>query len=61
MAIVMVTAPLFAMASTFAGMVVSFNHDLPTNQTICIAACALFAVGAALKRLCSIMAGLRIS
>ncbi len=60
MTMVMVAAPLFAMASTFAGMVVSFNHDLPTNQTICIVACALFVFGAVLKRLCSFLAGLRI-
>ncbi len=60
MTMVMVAAPLFAMVSTFAGMVVSFNHDLPTNQTICLAACALFAIGAVLKRLCSFLAGLRI-
>jgi manganese/iron transport system permease protein len=58
--IVMLVAPLLAMIATFAGMVISFSHDLPTNQTICIAACALFVVGAVSKRLGSFLAGLRI-
>lgn len=42
MAIVMATAPLFAMTTTFAGMVISFNYDLPTNQTICLISCIIF-------------------
>ena len=57
---VMLISPLCAMASTFAGMVVSFNYDLPTNQTICIAACALFAAGATIKRASTLVAGIRI-
>lgn len=42
--IVLLLAPLLAMISTFIGMVVSFNFDLPTNQTICITSCLLFTV-----------------
>lgn len=58
--IVMLTAPLFAMTATFGGMVVSFNHDLPTNQTICIASCALFVAGAIIKQTISLIGRLRI-
>lgn len=50
-AVVMVLAPLLGMAATFLGMVVSFDCDFPTNQTICIASCILFVVGTATKRI----------
>ncbi|MDZ8118795.1 metal ABC transporter permease [Pontiella agarivorans] len=39
---VLLIAPALAMLATFTGMVVSFNFDLPTNQTICMASCFLF-------------------
>lgn len=52
--VVMATAPLLGMCTTFAGMVVSFRYDFPTNQTICIIACTLFAGAAAVKQLVSI-------
>ena len=59
--IVMLTAPLLAMTATFFGMVISFEYDLPTNQTICIAACILFVAGATIKRTTSWIMRLRIS
>ncbi len=52
---VMLISPLFGMTSTFFGMVVSFNYDFPTNQTICIICCILFAVGAACRRAVSLL------
>ncbi|VGO17606.1 High-affinity zinc uptake system membrane protein ZnuB [Pontiella desulfatans] len=52
--VVLALAPLLGMLATFLGMVVSFNYDLPTNQTICIIACILFVVGAGVKRLVSL-------
>lgn len=39
-------AVLFATAATAIGLGVSFAADLPTNQTICVAACALLALAA---------------
>ena len=57
---VLFIAPLFAMAATFLGMVVSFEHDLPTNQTICIISCILFAVGATAKRIATAVLGSRL-
>ncbi len=42
--IVLIAAPLMSMLATFIGMVVSFNFDLPTNQTICMTSCILFAI-----------------
>ena len=44
---VMLLAPFFAMVTTFIGMVLSFNYDLPTNQTICLCSCLWFAISAA--------------
>lgn len=40
--VVMLIAPVCAMVTTFAGMVISFHYDLPTNQTICICSCIAF-------------------
>ena len=40
--IALAIAPAQAMLATFIGMVVSFNYDLPTNQTICVSSCILF-------------------
>jgi ABC-type Mn2+/Zn2+ transport system permease subunit len=40
--IVFVIAPIAGMLATFLGMVISFEHDFPTNQTICIVSCVLF-------------------
>ncbi|MDF7822867.1 metal ABC transporter permease [Pontiellaceae bacterium B12227] len=42
--IVLLIAPVIAMIATFIGMVVSFRYDLPTNQTICMISCILFAL-----------------
>jgi len=53
--IVLLIAPALGMAATFLGMIVSFNHDLPTNQAICIISCALFAIGAITKRIISLV------
>lgn len=44
--VVLVIAPVMSMLATFIGMVVSFNYDLPTNQTICVTSCLLFAITA---------------
>lgn len=57
MAVVLLVSPLCAMAATFTGMVVSFKHDLPTNQAICICCCILFALAAAGTRIASGLAG----
>ena len=51
--VVMAISPAVGMVATFLGMVVSFNQDLPTNQTICIICCIFFTAGAASKRLLS--------
>ncbi len=48
---VMAIAPLAGMFATFLGMVISFEHDLPTNQTICIVSCALFVTGILVKQI----------
>ncbi len=55
--VVLLIAPVLGMAATFLGMVVSFEHDFPTNQTICIISCILFAVGAAAKRIATAVLG----
>ncbi len=39
--LVLLVAALAAVAATIAGLYVSFSHDLPTNQTIAVAACAV--------------------
>jgi ABC-type Mn2+/Zn2+ transport system permease subunit len=44
--VVSLLAPVVGAGATLMGMSLSFQHDLPTNQTICIVCCALF-VGAA--------------
>ncbi|MEI6891719.1 MAG: metal ABC transporter permease [Pontiella sp.] len=44
--VVLTIAPLLSMLATFIGMVVSFNFDLPTNQTICMSCCILFGITA---------------
>lgn len=60
MHVVMVAAPFIAMAATFGGMIISFGHDLPTNQTICMCSCVLFVAGAIIKRTTSLAGLLRI-
>jgi ABC-type Mn2+/Zn2+ transport system permease subunit len=52
---VMVLAPLLGMSATFLGMVISFDCDLPTNQTICIVSGLIFAIGAATKRISTLI------
>ena len=47
---VLIISPAVGMLATFAGMVISFNYDLPTNQTICITSCALFVAAAVVKK-----------
>lgn len=39
--LVMILAVMAAMAATVIGLYASFTADLPTNQTICVAACAI--------------------
>ena len=39
--LVLPVAALTAVVATIAGLYVSFSHDLPTNQTIAVAACAI--------------------
>jgi zinc transport system permease protein len=43
---VMIVAVITAVASTLAGLCISFKADLPTNQTICVTMCALPALAA---------------
>lgn len=52
--IVLTIAPLLSILATFTGMVVSFENDLPTNQTICIISCILFVAGVLVKRIASV-------
>jgi len=47
--VVLFMAPALAMLATFTGMVISFNYDLPTNQTICISSCGLFVLTASIS------------
>ncbi|MFH1969233.1 MAG: metal ABC transporter permease, partial [Verrucomicrobiota bacterium] len=42
--LVMILAVMAAMAATLIGLYASFTADLPTNQTICVAACAILAL-----------------
>ncbi|MBN2684135.1 MAG: metal ABC transporter permease [Pontiellaceae bacterium] len=58
--IVMLTAPALSVVATLWGMILSFERDLPTNQTICITSCALFAAGIAIKQIGSLLNRLRI-
>ena len=43
---VLAVAPAVAVVATVAGLYVSFRRDLPTNQTIAVAACALLGLAA---------------
>lgn len=49
--VILLIAPITAMVATFAGMVISFRYDLPTNQTICIISCILFVAITASKKI----------
>jgi len=42
--LVMILAVMAAMAATMIGLYASFTADLPTNQTICVAACVILAL-----------------
>lgn len=42
--LVMILAVMAAVAATLIGLYASFTADLPTNQTICVAACAILAL-----------------
>jgi len=42
--LVMILAVMAAMTATAIGLYASFTADLPTNQTICVAACAILAL-----------------
>ena len=44
--VVMLTAVIAAVAATIGGFYVSFDQDLPTNQTICAIACAMLLIAA---------------
>jgi len=48
---VMLTASIAAIAATILGLYVSFDQDLPTNQTICAIACAVLLIGAAVAEM----------
>jgi ABC-type Mn2+/Zn2+ transport system permease subunit len=43
--LVLPVAALAAVVATLAGLYLSFSHDLPTNQTIAVAACAILIAG----------------